>query len=62
MAVLHFPNVIGLNGSNFDGETSHFVGVMMHKIMHPSFDRRFFCNGFIVVFSCVTTVSGTFVT
>ena len=41
---------------------SHFVGVVMLKIIYRPFYRHFFHNGSIVVFSSVTSVSGTFVT
>lgn len=60
--LLDFPNVIGQNGTNYDSELSHFSGIVAMKIMYPRCYRCFFCNGSVVVFSSVATVSGTFVT
>lgn len=59
MALLHFSEVIGLNGANYDSERSHYAGVQMLKIMYQLVYRRFFHNGSAVVFS---SVFGTLVT
>lgn len=34
MTLLDYPNVIGLNGSNSDGEMSHFMGAVTRKICY----------------------------
>lgn len=43
-ALLHSPNGIGLNGSNYDIEVRHFAGVVMLKKMNPRFNSCFFHN------------------
>lgn len=36
-ALLDFPNVAGMNGSNCDSENSHFRGFVTLRIMHAQF-------------------------